>query len=237
MARNRRNNMYDIATKKNKPGGISNVPGGGETRDPTWWIETPMDPSIAGEYQEQMGAPQWGGVGNYLFGGGPGAGLYGPNSEWAESFDTWFPGWEINSFGDFMDWWSNAPGAPGSGMDFMGNEVPSDQEFGNYTLDWWYDWYLNASQNWAEPTFGSGGTNIGGIAGDLSEGSNFAGSEGPQLDCDFLGPQYDNDGICYACCGGEIVDECADGPIFDDSGNCIDCCGTMPILNQDNSIY
>tara|TARA_R110002020_G_scaffold188842_8_gene387612 strand:+ start:369 stop:1091 length:723 start_codon:yes stop_codon:yes gene_type:complete len=240
MARNRRS-LYDIAINRRGPGGIGNTPGGaistpggsignfggGGNREIPW----EGGPSIAGPYGEQQANPGWSGFGNWAFGGVPGGtgGFWGTESEWAQSFDTWFPGWEINSFGDWYDWFENAPGAPGSGMDFMGN--PSDADENN--MDW-YEWYNN--MNTMYPDFmGSTGSNVGG-PGDYGSGSNFGDTT---VDCEEHGPYYNSNNDCIACCddGGSIVPECPDGPIFDDSGNCIDCCGTMPIPNQEHSIY
>ena len=210
MARNKRNNIFDMAVNRKKPSTPGNVPGGGGSRLP--FI---MGYNQGPQPGEGYSAPGWQGLGNYFW-ANPYDDLGWGNADWYEQH---WPNWNIDNFSSFMDWWNNAPGAPGSGMDIHGYEDDA--------IDY-YEWYQQNSSAWNAPGApGSGGGNVGG-PGDLSFGSAY--SQNEELDCDFLGPQYDNNDNCYACCEGTTVPvDCSDGPVFNSAGECIECCGLGPV--------
>jgi len=129
---------------------------------------------------------------------------------WQSYLDSMAQGFDMQSLFPWLDWgqqeagwnWYNEYG-PGSG----GNVGPfTGVQYGGGAVGGW--------QGVGTPTSGStmgtsvGGGNIGG-SGDLGTGSAFAGGSmyGTQTggglwdyDCDLLGPSYNSQGECIACC-------------------------------------
>ena len=177
MAR-KRNNLYDIATKYKKPGGISEVPENNNTRDP--FI---MGYNIGPQPGEGLNAPGWMGASNWWFANPEEYGSGQPSYMGPEYYEQFFSNWNVDNFGSFLDWWNNAPGAPGSGMDLQGYQnpyFPNDMDF--------YDWYTENLTGHAETNLlgwtATSGSNIGG-PGDWGLGNMFTGTGG-EINCDFL---------------------------------------------------
>ena len=81
----------------------------------------------------------------------------------------------------------------------------NNPNMGSENFDSFDDWYdaMTGAMNFAWGDWGTSNPGLQwmqgleGWGGDLGTGTMFG---EPELDCDFMGPQYDNAGNCYACC-------------------------------------
>jgi hypothetical protein len=76
------------------------------------------------------------------------------------------------------------------------NELQGEGHFSEF--DDYYDWYENQQGEWNQQ-WGGGGGNVGG-SGDLGFGNMYTGGAAQNYDCVTQGPAYNSAGQCIACC-------------------------------------
>jgi hypothetical protein len=195
--------------------GVSPPGGGGRDmpgEDPVWSGEIPGQGPGPGQQEWGPGTQSY--LSNWMdyYGGGGGV------SQWAD-YDSWFESQGITNMSDLYNWWEEGQTTWGANQydsfyDWLTQGAPSGYGEGGQSTppsDFYNSPYFGESTGGQEGQYGGGAQ---GGAGDLGTGNVFiGGGMGSSLygegmtgqDCATVGPSFNMQGECIACCGEQYA--------------------------------